>query len=107
MQGSVSNVSTIFQNKTLELVVYGGAGGFATADETGYFQVLGMIGIGAEIVPGVERTLQTDIEIRIGGVGDVDTHLLRAETGNQIQEMKKTFTDGTSVLYFSMTFGLV
>ena len=100
-------MSTIFQNKTLELVVYGGAGGLATADETGHFQVLRMIGIGAEIIPGIERTLQTDIKVGIGGVGDVDTHLLAAEAGDQVQEIQKTGLDRQGVLQFGMAFGFI
>ena len=66
-----------------------------------------MIGIGAQILPGVERTLQTDIEIRIGGVGDIDTHLLAAEAGDPVQQTEQTVTDGTGVLQFGMAFGFV
>ena len=80
--------SDIFLNE-LYLVVHGRTGGLATADETGHLQVLGMIGIGAQIVPIIERTLQADIEIRIGCVRDIDTHLLGAEAGYQVQQIQQ------------------
>lgn len=98
--------SDIFLNE-LYLVVHGRTGGLATADETGYFQVLGMIGIGAQIVPGIERTLQADIEVRIRCVGNIDTYLLRAEAGYQVQQIQQTGLDGPGVLQLSMTFGLI
>jgi len=66
-----------------------------------------MIGIGAQIIPTVERALQADIEIGILCVGDIDTHLLRAEAGDQIQQTEETVTDGTGVLQFGMAFGFV
>jgi hypothetical protein len=98
--------SDIFLNE-LYLVVHGRAGGLATADETGHLQVLGMIGIGAQIVPCIERTLQADIKVGIGCVRNIDTYLLRAEAGYLIQQTQQTGLDGPGVLQLSMTFGLI
>ena len=98
--------SDIFLNE-LYLVVHGRTGGLAAADETSHLQMLGMIGIGAQIIPTVERTLQADIKVRIRGVGDIDTHLLGAEAGDLIQQTQQTVTDRTGILQFGMAFGLI
>ena len=91
----------------LLLVIHSAAGGLALADILRYLHMLRVRSIRVQILPFAEGTGQTNIVVRVLGVGDVDTHCLVHQDINLLAQCEQAITNNQGILQLTLALRLI